>query len=103
MSESPPDETKYVWIFNGKGGHFPGGVFSRRELAHAWIAYHKLNGVLTCYPLGEGCMDWAIRTGLFKIAKPESSNLARSKDPDFVGSFSSALQDHVHYENGSCE
>ena len=92
---------KHVWIFNGHGGHFPGGVFSTRDLAHAWIASHKLSGVLTCYPLDEGCMGWAIRVGIFDIAKP--NNLAKSKDPAFVGSFSSAHQEHWHYENGSCD
>lgn len=35
-----------VWVFNG-GGTFPAAVFTTRELAEAWIARHKVSGVLT--------------------------------------------------------
>lgn len=42
-----------VWVFNG-GGDFPAGVFTTRELAEAWIAKHRLVGVLTKYPLDIG-------------------------------------------------
>lgn len=55
---------KHVWVFNGQGGQFPGGVFSSRKLAEAWIRFRWLTGVLTAYPLDEGCFDWALRQDL---------------------------------------
>jgi hypothetical protein len=89
---------KHVWIFNGDDGSFPGGAFSTKELAEEWIKRNRLSGTLTCYPLDEGCMDWAIRTGVFNVSRP--NNAAKQKDPRFIGSFSSASQEHSHWENG---
>ena len=31
-----------VWVFNGVGARFSGGVFTTRELGEAWIAKHGL-------------------------------------------------------------
>jgi len=84
-----------IWVFNGEDGRFPGGVFSSRERAEAWIRSRSLTGVLTAYPLDEGCFDWALREGLITGRARE-----RGDEPAFVGSFSSASQDHFHYENG---
>jgi hypothetical protein len=86
---------KHIWVFSGEGGRFPGGVFTSRELADAWIRARKLTGVLTAYPLDEGCIDWALREQLVS-----SSVLARCQEPAFAGSFTSASQEHVHYEDG---
>ncbi len=79
-----------VWVFNG-GGQFPSGVFTSRELAEAWIAEHRLIGILTNYPLDVGLYDWAIARGTFKPKRPEHS------EPAFIGRFNSARQDHRHY------
>jgi hypothetical protein len=86
---------KHVWVFNGQGGQFPGGVFTSRDLAEAWIRSRRLTGVLTAYPLDEGCYDWALRQKLITGRARE-----RGDEPDFVGSFSSSSQDHIHYEEG---
>ncbi len=87
-----------VWVFNGAGGRFPGGVFSSRDAAEAWIRANKLTGVLTAYPLDEGSLDWAIRHDLVNM-KPEKLEAKRT-DPAFIGSFSTASQEHFHYEDG---
>jgi hypothetical protein len=86
-----------VWVFNGAGGHFPSGVFTSRERAEAWILANRLEGTLTAYPLDEGVFDWAVRVdGLTERA------LSHGSEPKFVGRFSSALQEHYHYEDGRC-
>lgn len=86
---------KHVWVFNGKGGPCPGGVFTSRELAEEWIRARRLTGMLTAYPLDEGCFDWALRMELIT-----GRARGRGDDPAFVGSFSSAAQEHFHYEEG---
>jgi len=73
---------KFVWVFNGNSSRFPSGVFS------------SLSGILTCYPLDLGVYDWAIREDFFKITKE------KHKAPHFIGLFSSAHQEHIHFENG---
>ena len=88
---------EYVWIFNGAGSRFPSGVFEKRERAEKWIKQNHLTGILTKYPIGVGVFDWAIENGFFKPEK-ESHNL-----PDFVGKFSSAAQEHYHFEAGNSE
>lgn len=91
------DEPAFIWVFNG-GSQFPGGLFTTVDKAEAWIARHKLSGVLTKYPLDEGCFDWAVRTGCHGM---RDTTLSRNReDPRFIGGFSSASQDHIHYEAG---
>jgi hypothetical protein len=89
-----PDEPG-VWVFNGNGGHFPSAVFSTVENANAWIAKHKLSGLLTWYPLDVGLYDWAADNGYWR---PKYNS---EKTPEFIQRFSSARTDHRHYENGS--
>jgi hypothetical protein len=83
-----------VWVFNGDGGRFAGGVFTSRERAEAWIAANKLDGVLTLYPLDTGVYEWAIAEGKF-TPKQEKHSL-----PEFIGSFTTASMAHHHYERG---
>jgi hypothetical protein len=88
---------QHVWVFNG-GGQFPGGVFTTIDRAEAWISRHWLTGVLTAYPLDEGCFDWAVCRGITNL---KAETLAtKSHDPGFIGAFSTASQEHYHYENG---
>lgn len=82
-----------VWVFNG-GGSFPAAVFTTREQGEAWIATHKVSGVLTKYPLDVGVYEWAIECGAFKPKWPSHS------EPKFIASFSSASQEHYHYTDG---
>ena len=83
-----------VWIFNAANSRFAGGAFTTRENAESWIAENKLSGVLTEYPLDVGVFDWAVRNGLF-TPKPTKEITA-----EFVGSFTTAAQQHAHYEDG---
>jgi hypothetical protein len=92
MAESGRDEG--VWVFNGDGGRFAGGIFTSRDRAETWISDNKLNGLLTRYPLDVGVYEWAIAAGLFTAKKPDHST-AR-----FIGSFTTASQTHDHYEHG---
>jgi hypothetical protein len=85
-----------VWIFNGDGGHFPSGVFTTRENAEAWIARHCLSGTLTRYPLDAGIYDWAVTQGFFTPRRDDQHT------PQFIQRFSSASQEHFHYEDGRC-
>lgn len=84
-----------VWLFHGDEGRFAGGAFTSRERAEDWIRARRLSGVLTAYPLDEGCFDWALRQGLV-TGRAQS----RGDDPDFVGSFTTASQEHHHYKDG---
>jgi hypothetical protein len=49
----------HVWVFTTPKCSFPGGVFTSREGAEAWIRERRLTGILTAYPVDEGCFDWA--------------------------------------------
>lgn len=92
---SVPDP--HVWVFNG-GRQFPGGIFTSVEKAEAWIRQHSLSGVLTAYPVDEGCFDWAVRCGVTNLSAEKLP--AKRRDPEFIGGFSTASQEHFHYEDG---
>ncbi|SHK44286.1 hypothetical protein SAMN02745181_3830 [Rubritalea squalenifaciens DSM 18772] len=85
---------KSVWIFNGDSGRFPGGAFSIREKAEEWIKVHSLSGVLTKYPMDCGVYDHAVAEGYFTPKKDYQNS------PAFISAFTSASQEHYHYENG---
>lgn len=84
-----------VWLFNAPQSQFPGAVFSSVERATAWIAKYRLTGVLTAYPVDEGVYDWAIAAGVFPASKLVNAR--------FVGSFTSAHQEHHHFIDGVAE
>ncbi len=69
MTESRADDG--VWVFNGDGGRFAGGIFTSRDRAETWIADNKLKGVLTLHPLDVGIYEWAIAGGLFTAKKAD--------------------------------
>jgi hypothetical protein len=81
-------------VFNGDNGRFAGGIFTTRDAAEAWIADRRLSGVLTRYPVDIGVYEWAIDRGLFTPKKPHETSV------EFIGSFTTASQDHHHYEGG---
>lgn len=83
-----------IWVFNGPGSGFPSGVFSRKSLAETWIKKHGLSGTLTGYPLDTGVYDWALLNGIFGPKNEEQ------KTSNFIQRFSSASQEHFHYEDG---
>jgi len=82
------------WIFNGANSRFCSGVFSTRENAERWISNYKLSGLLTLYPMDESAYDWAISNDFFSPSKDSH------KAPDFIQKFTSASQEHYHYEDG---
>lgn len=83
-----------VWVFNGEKTAFASGIFLDKALAEGWILENKLSGVLTLYPVNTGVYQWAIGKGFFTPKK--CSQLEAS----FIGSFTTASQEHYHYENG---
>lgn len=90
--------TRMIWIFHASGARFAGGVFEEFSDAERWINSHKLSGMLTAYPVGEGCFDWAVRNGITGMTPEKLSE--KSLDPKFVGGFTSASQEHFHFEYG---
>jgi hypothetical protein len=83
-----------IWIFMGARAQFPSGVFEERGAAEAWIRRNRLTGTLTMYPVNVGTYDWAVAAGLFSPKKDSQ------REPEFIGRFSTASQEHFHYEAG---
>jgi hypothetical protein len=82
------DEPESVWLFFG--GSQVGGAFSAIERAEAWIAEHKLTGVLTRYPVDMGAWDYARASG---TSIPDAG-------PETIANYASARQEHYHYRHG---
>jgi hypothetical protein len=89
---------RLIWIFHASGARFAGGAFEDVAMAEFWIGKHSLTGVLTAYPIDEGCFDWALRTG--STGMKEEKLKEKSVDPAFIGGFTSASQAHIHFEHG---
>ncbi|NVM86584.1 hypothetical protein FHT32_000207 [Variovorax sp. SG517] len=87
-------DIREVWVFSGVNAKFPSAVFAVKEDAFEWIRKYELTGVLTRYPVGISVYEWAIESGNFKVRSQ------RDSAPEFVGKFSSAMQEHMHFENG---
>lgn len=85
---------EFVWLFNGENGRFASAVFTELHIAEDWIKAYKLTGILTKYPLNVGVYDWALKEELFKVKKEDHQTSL------FIGKFTSASQEHYHYENG---
>lgn len=84
-----------IWIFNGPKSQFPSGVFTQREAAESWIRQHGLSGTLTAYPVDVGTYDWAVSVGHFTPKRDDQ------RSAEFIQRFSSATQEHYHYEHGT--
>lgn len=83
-----------VWVFNGAKSKFPSAVFSSKELAEIWIAKYSLTGILTLYPIDISVYEWSQNKGYFT---PQGD---KQKSTEFIQCFSSASQEHYHYEDG---
>lgn len=83
-----------IFVFNGHNSSFPSAVFSSYEKAEIWIKQHSLSGTLTAYPLDIPVYDWAVKLNYFN-PKTEAHKAA-----NFISKFSSAYQQHWHFENG---
>src|SRR5262245_27529892 len=86
------NDLRQGWRFNGNLNPFPSAAFTEPRLAEAWIRKYQLEGTLTAYPLNIGVYDWAIENAYFTPKKEEHSS------PDFIANFSSATQEHYHFE-----
>ena len=84
-----------VWVFTGPRAQFPSGVFTQRDTAERWILQHRLSGTLTSYPLDVGAFDWAVSAGHFTPQRDDQ------RSAEFIQRFSSASQEHYHYEHGN--
>jgi len=85
-----------IWIFKGVQRYpgFPSGIFLSLGSAEQWIKKYKLTGTLTKYPVETGIYDWAIEQGYFIPQKDEH------RQASFIANFSSASQEHYHYDEG---
>jgi len=83
-----------VWVFSGDGGRFPSGIFTAKGGAEKWISENKLTGMLTEYPVDIGVYQWSMHMDYFQPKKDKELT------PEFIQRFSSASQEHFHYENG---
>lgn len=93
LGPCPVAKDRSVWVFNGARSIFPGGVFTSREMAEKWILKNNLIGTLTRYPLDSAIYDYAIENGWFQPKEP------RHSEPEFIQRFTSASQEHYHYED----
>ena len=84
-----------VWIFHGEGAAFASGVFTSKEDGLRWAAHHGVSGLLTAYPVGDGCYDIAVRDGHFRPSKPHHGR------PSHVAGFSPGWTPHVHIHEGA--
>ncbi len=80
-----------MWVLNC-GENFPAGIFETKEKAEEFIEKYGLSGTLTKYPVNKIVYDWAIENEYFK---PKSE---WHKESGFIGTFSSAHQEHYHYD-----
>ncbi len=83
-----------VFVFSGEKNHLPSAVFSTEETARKWIRDNKLSGTLTEYPIDDPIYDWTIRGGYFEPRRDDQ------RSADFIANFSSAHQNHFHFEEG---
>lgn len=83
-----------VWIFSGDGARHPAGVFAIKEEGLAWARAKGVSGLLTAYPVGDGCYDIAVRDGHFRPSKPHHGS------PEHVAAFSPGWTEHVHLIDG---
>jgi hypothetical protein len=60
----------------------------------AWIARHRLTGILTEYLVGDGCYDLAIREGHFVLSRSEHGT------PPHVARFAPSRTTHIHVRDG---
>lgn len=86
-----------VWIFHGDEARHAAAVFDTEADGARWIASHKLTGILTEYPVGDGCYDIAVGEGHFHPTKPHHGT------PSHIAAFSPGWTRHVHFQDGHTE
>ena len=86
---------KTVWIFHGDEARHAAGVFESKDQGLEWAERHGVSGILTKYPVGNGCYDIALEKG-FAPKRPHHGTAKH------VGGFSSGWE-HVHITNGNAD
>jgi len=81
-----------VWVFHGAGSRFTSGVFATRAQGEEFINRYRLTGTLTKYPVGISAYDWSIQAKLFEPKKAEHC------EAEFIQRYTSASQEHYHYD-----
>ena len=81
-----------VWVFMGVRANHLAAVFSTLKKGEVWVRQHRLEGMLTWYPLDVSAYDWVMARG---DLEPKSEHTS----PEFLAAFSSAYQPHHHFEN----
>jgi hypothetical protein len=84
-----------VWIFHGEQAQFAAAVFTSEADALSWAAAHRVSGIVTEYPVGNGCYDLAVARGSFTPSKPHHGT------PEHVATFSPGWTRHIHLTNGT--
>jgi hypothetical protein len=83
-----------VWIFHGERAQFASAVFTSEADALSWASTHRVSGIVTEYPVGDGCYDLAVARGSFTPSKPHHGT------PEHVAAFSPGWTRHIHLMNG---
>jgi hypothetical protein len=78
-----------VWIFHGEGAPFASGVFTSRAQGLEWAERHGGSGILTEYPVGDGCYDIAVSEQRFRPSKPHHGT------PEHIAKFAPGWTTHV--------
>lgn len=86
-----------VWMFHGDGAQFASAVFRTQAEGLAWAAKHSVSGILTEYPVGDGCYDIAVAQGSFTPTRPHHGS------PEHVAGFSPGWTQHTHITAGTPE
>lgn len=87
-------DREFVWVFHGEGATFAAGVFRSADDGLAWAERHLVTGILTEYPVGDGCYDIAVEQGSFKPKRPHHGT------PSHVAQFSPGWTRHIHIQGG---
>lgn len=90
VNETSPER---VWIFHGRDARFAAAVFASDADGLAWVARHRVTGVLAEYPVGNGCYDIAVGEGRFRPSREHHGT------PGHVAGFGPGLR-HIHVSDG---
>ncbi|HEX5750692.1 MAG TPA: hypothetical protein VFZ09_30980 [Archangium sp.] len=66
-----------VWLFTGEGSAQPTAVFSRKQLADAWLAKNRFSGTLVPYPLDMSRYEHDRSWGRVTLPPPGSEEAQR--------------------------
>ncbi|WP_343300277.1 DUF7710 domain-containing protein [Cellulomonas sp. P4] len=92
MSDHP-----VVGVFHGEGAQVASAVFRTQAEGLVWAAKHSAPGILTEYPVGDGCYGIAVAQGSLTSTRP------RHGSPEHVAGFSPGWTQHTHITAGTPE